>query len=57
MKVFEKEYHGFESWIDMSRDIDEIWYEPTMKNVPSEGRGTLKITVEYIPSEEDEEVD
>ncbi len=55
MQVFKKDYHGFESWADIGRDMSEIFDEPSMKNVPPEGQGTLRITVEYIPSEEDEE--
>ena len=55
MQVFKKDYHGFESWAEIGRDMSEMFDEPSMKNVPPEGQGTLRITVEYIPSEEDEE--
>ena len=47
---FEKEYHGFESVYDLDRDISEIW-EYELKDVPGEFQGMLKVTIEYIPEE------
>jgi len=49
---FEKTYHGFEAVSDLGRDIDEMWqYE--LKDIPGEFQGTIKVTVEYIPSEDE----
>lgn len=45
-KVFE--YQGFESWIDMSRDMNELFDYAPFNRIPGEGTGVLKITVEYL---------
>lgn len=51
MQVFQKDYDGFESWTDVGRDIDEIWDNPAMKDIPPEWQGTIRITIEYIPED------
>lgn len=51
MQVLKRDYYGFESFPDLERDISEIWYEPAMKNIPAEYQGTMRVTIEYIPSE------
>jgi hypothetical protein len=33
MKIFEKNYDGFESWTDIERDIFEMWNLPNMRNI------------------------
>jgi hypothetical protein len=51
--IYKKEYHGFEDVGDLDRDISEMWDEPAAKSIPGEFQGTLTVTVEYTPSEED----
>ena len=54
--IFEKEYCGFEDVYDIDRDISEMWDDPKAKGIPGEFQGVIKVTVEYIPAEgEDEE--
>ena len=54
--LLNKEYHGFESWADIFRDVSECFdrdFEPEAKKVPGEGRGIMTVMVTYTPSEED----
>ena len=57
MEVFKRDYVGFESAIDIEQDIGEMWDDPRWKTIPGEYRGTLRVTVEYIPSDEDPEIE
>lgn len=49
-KLWRKEYRGFESLVDIERDIFEaIEYEDV---IPSgEPQGTLIVTLEYVPED------
>jgi len=51
--IYKKDYHGFEDIYDLERDMSELWDEPAAKKIPGEFRGTITVTVEYTPSEED----
>lgn len=52
MKIFEKEYHGFEAIADLGRDIYEMW-DYLEQPIPGEFQGTVKVIVEYIEEKED----
>lgn len=52
MILLDKEYQGFEDWADIERDVnDSIEYS----GIPAEGRGVIKIKIEYIEEVEDDE--
>lgn len=56
MILLKKEYHGFESFYDYFRDVQEICEFPEdngFKKVKGEFQGTVKVTVEFIPEEGD----
>lgn len=55
-KIWTKDYHTFESILD----FDEEWMEEALPKIVPNGEymGTVRITMEYIPAEdEDEPVD
>ncbi len=52
-KPWVREYNGFESLYDIHRDIDEMWEDDELKDIPGEFTGTVKITVEYIKGEDE----
>lgn len=53
MKVWHKDFTGFEDLYDLERDIsDAIEYEHIVPN--GEWQGTLRVTMEYIPAEDEE---
>jgi hypothetical protein len=43
--IFNKVYHGFESWSDIDRDVSEMWDDA---DIPAEGQGKLTIKVTYV---------
>lgn len=50
---YEIEYYGFEHASDLERDMSEIFDKPSL-NIPNgEWNGILRITIEYIPSEDE----
>lgn len=54
--VFDKEYHGFEDAVDVFRDVSEAFdgrFNPSMKGIPGEFQGTMRVTITYEPSEDD----
>lgn len=56
--IFEKEYHGFEAWSDIDRDISEMLdsaYNPEVEDIESESNGMIKIVVTF--ESEDEQKD
>jgi hypothetical protein len=53
--IFKRDYHGFEDVVDLERDISECFdsrFNPEAKDIPNEFTGTVKVTIEYVPSEE-----
>lgn len=55
--IWQKSYHGFEATSDLERDISESLnsdYNDKVKDIPGEFQGTLKVTIEYIPEEDEE---
>lgn len=56
IKLLDKEYHGFEAFYDYFRDVAEVCDFPedeTFKKVKGEFQGTIKVTVEFIPAQND----
>lgn len=54
--VWTKDYHGFESMSDLDCDVYEALderFNPKAKDIPGEFQGTIKVTMEYIPAEEE----
>lgn len=47
--LLNKSYYGFEDILDGFRDVEECVHV-----LPGEFSGTVRITVEYIPSEEEQ---
>ena len=48
--IFEKEYHGFEDCVDVSRDMHEMFdprFNPDVAGIDPEFCGTIKIVVTY----------
>jgi len=43
MIILNKCYEGFESALDLERDVHEMWAQ-----LPGEFQGTVKVTIEYI---------
>jgi hypothetical protein len=55
-RLFVKQYEGFESSSDMFRDIREAFdkrFNPEAAKLPGEFQGTMRVTITYIPSEDD----
>lgn len=52
--ILDTEYHGFESISELINGED-FCYALEKSDVPGEFQGTLKVTVEYIPAEGEEE--
>lgn len=46
--ILKKEYHGFESAVDIERDISEMWED---SGLPGEFQGKVIVTVEYVEEE------
>ena len=58
LKIYEKDYIGFESLYDIQRDVYEALdpkFNPNIESVPEEFNGTIKLTMEYIPNERGDE--
>lgn len=54
MKLFSRDYHGFEDVLDMQNHID-WWIE---SNLSGEFQGTLKVTIEYVePTQGEQDAD
>lgn len=56
--LLKKEYHGFEDFYDYFRDVSEICEFPEDKQfskVKGEFNGTIKVTVEFEPADDDME--
>lgn len=54
--IYEKEYHGFESLYDLGRDVYEAFdsrFNEKAKDIPGEFQGTVKVTIEYMESEDE----
>ena len=51
--IFEKDYHGFEDMFDLDRDMSEILQFENQKKIPAEFTGTMRVLVEYYPSNDD----
>lgn len=52
VKIWEKEYSGFESLSDIDRDISEAFdekFNPSAKELPPEFEGNLIINMSYLP--------
>lgn len=53
--IFEKDYEGFESLYDLEEDILRVT-DPRFNGlaivVPEEFRGTIRVRIEYIPTED-----
>ena len=43
--ILEKEYHGFESWADIDRDVAEMWEG---SDIPCEGQGKIVVKIVYV---------
>jgi len=52
--LLQKEYHGFES-IDELINGEDFCYALEKSDIPGEFQGTLKVTVEYVPAEGEED--
>jgi hypothetical protein len=53
--VFHKNYNGFESLQDYHRDISEAIdsdFNPVMKMIPGEFKGTISVTIIYEHKED-----
>ncbi len=46
--LLDKEYCGFESWVDIDRDVAEMW---DGSDIPGEGQGKIVVKIEYIEEE------
>lgn len=54
--IFQKDFEGFESLQDWDRDMSESIqsdYNSDAKVLDGEFTGTLRVTIEYIPSEDE----
>lgn len=56
IRIWQKDYVGFESLSDLDRDISEAFdekFNPAVKQLPGEFEGTLRVTIEYINWEDE----
>lgn len=57
--IFKKDYSGFESIYDLSRDINEMWEKSydeeknkVLDSIPGEFQGTVKVLITYEENDE-----
>ena len=58
LKISESNYHGFGALSDAQRDLQENikgCFNPKANAIPGEYQGTVKVTIEYLPSEDNPE--
>lgn len=50
IKIFEKEFEGWESLQDWDREMSELWderFNPDVKGLPGEFTGKIKVVITY----------
>ena len=52
--LLEKDYHGFESFTDMIRDVEEVFDFPPGSKLDGEFEGTIRLKIEYLGDKDDE---